>query len=86
MAENIEVLPLEWLGGGERYHAADFVIEKLAGDRRMIWRLSQADFGTTYRHDFGGKNALDAAKGLAFTIHCRRIASWLAPVADGEPE
>lgn len=73
------VKPLVWLGGGCRYHTEfGFVIEKIDSPRRVIWRLLQADFGTTYRADFGGKGALEKAKELAETIHSRRILDALA--------
>lgn len=67
------VRPLEWLGGGDRYHTlgGEFAIEKLDTPRRDVWRLLQANFGTQYVSDFGGKDALDKAKELAQTIKAR---------------
>ncbi|WP_407473480.1 hypothetical protein [Sulfitobacter sp. PM12] len=59
------VRPLEWLGGGNRHHAGNYVIEDISTPRREIRRLLHASFGTTYLADFGGDRPLEAAKAFA---------------------
>jgi hypothetical protein len=83
----MDILPLAWLGDGDgdRYRSADFVIMRLDNSYcRVIWRLLQADFGTTYRGDFTGADSLEKAKDAAWVIHCRRINSWVSPVVAKE--
>ncbi|MEO9537249.1 MAG: hypothetical protein ABJL49_05600 [Parasphingorhabdus sp.] len=69
------VLPLEWLGGGKRHHAGNYVIEDISTPRREIRRLLHASFGTTYLADFGGDRPLKAAKAAAQAHHTAAILS-----------
>ena len=69
------VLPLEWLGGGKRHHAGNYVIEDISTPRREIRRLRHASFGTTYLADFGGDRPLEAAKAAAQAHHTAAILS-----------
>ena len=77
------VVPLEWLGGGSRYHAGDYVIEDISSPRREIRRLLRASFGTQYICDFSGDRPIEAAKAAAYAHHRAQI---LAAMGLGEGE
>ena len=71
------IKPLEWLGGGSRYHAGNYVIEDISSPRREIRRLLRASFGTQYICDFSGDRPLEAAKDAANTHHRAQILAAL---------
>lgn len=75
IAETVE--PLEWLGGGGRWHAGDYVIEDVSHGQREVRRLLRASFGTTYISDFSGEKPLKAAMDAAQADYNRRILSAL---------
>lgn len=73
-----EVKELVWeLIAPDVYAAKDFRVVRLDQPRREIWRLLQADFGTQYRGDFGGKDGKGRAMEVAATIDARRIHAAL---------
>ena len=69
------VQPLVWEETERGFWAEDFRIYNLEHKRRDVWRLIQADFGTQYRSDFGGKHGYKQAMDLANLIRTRRILS-----------
>ena len=69
------VQPLVWEETERGFWAEDFRIYNLEHKRRDVWRLIQADFGTQYRSDFGGKHGCKQAMDLANLIRTRRILS-----------
>ena len=68
-----KVKPLEWLGGGRRWHAGDYVIEDKSYGQREVRRLHRASFGSTYIADFTGERPLEAAKAAAQQDYERRV-------------
>jgi hypothetical protein len=82
----VTVKPLEWVDNEVgTLTSKDFKIYRLDHPRREVWRLVQADFGNTYRGDFGGNDGKEQAMEVAATIDARRVISSVnvtpAPVA-----
>ena len=77
------VQPLVWEEHEGGFWAEEFRIYNLEHPRRDVWRLIQADFGTQYRSDFGGKHGYKQAMNLANLIRTRRILSAFG-ITEGE--